>query len=172
VSDAVQLAVQHAERAEAAYARLTADHGSVRAAETDMVLERGMAEMWAAVAALNQREQMLIDAREMDATAAERVSASVAQGIQDAQPENRSPVVCPLEGEAECGQECEHPGLCGRDCEHPGLTHTVDTIHKVYRALRRAGVSLFDARDAISNMQNDGILFRERASRNPYPGVS
>lgn len=39
-----------------------------------------------------------------------------------------------------------------------------DTIHKVHQALMRAGLTEDNAINAINEMQNDGILFRERAS--------
>lgn len=43
-------------------------------------------------------------------------------------------------------------------------THSEETLRKVYRALERAGVYGIDARDAVTEMQNEGILFRERAA--------
>lgn len=44
------------------------------------------------------------------------------------------------------------------------LTHDENTLRKVYDALRRAGLSEQAATDAISDMQNQGIYFREAAS--------
>jgi hypothetical protein len=41
------------------------------------------------------------------------------------------------------------------------LTHTEDTLRKVFDALRRAGLSERQAIDTISDMQNQGIYFRE-----------
>jgi len=40
--------------------------------------------------------------------------------------------------------------------------HNEQTLHKVSNALRRAGLGAQQAIDAISEMQNAGILFRER----------
>jgi len=37
------------------------------------------------------------------------------------------------------------------------------TLTKVYRALERAGIDPEARQDAVSEMQNEGILFRERA---------
>lgn len=39
---------------------------------------------------------------------------------------------------------------------------TENTLFKVYDALRKVGMDETQARDAISEMQNAGILFRER----------
>lgn len=41
--------------------------------------------------------------------------------------------------------------------------HDDDTMRKVHNALGRAGLTEVQIRDAINEMQNDGILFRERA---------
>jgi len=41
-------------------------------------------------------------------------------------------------------------------------THTDKTLDKVYNALYRTGINHTTATDAIINMQNAGILFRER----------
>lgn len=43
--------------------------------------------------------------------------------------------------------------------------HDEDTLFKVYDALRRTGLDEQQARHAIMEMQNVGILFRERRSR-------
>lgn len=40
--------------------------------------------------------------------------------------------------------------------------HDDQTIRKVYDALRRAGLGPVPCQDAVNNMQNEGILFRER----------
>lgn len=40
--------------------------------------------------------------------------------------------------------------------------YTEETLHTVYKALRRAGMSEEQCERAINEMQNDGILFRER----------
>jgi len=42
------------------------------------------------------------------------------------------------------------------------LTHNEFTLFKVYSALAKVGISSQTARDAINEMQNAGILFRER----------
>lgn len=44
------------------------------------------------------------------------------------------------------------------DKEH----YTENTLFKVYDVLRAAGLDETQSRDAISEMQNQGILFRER----------
>lgn len=44
------------------------------------------------------------------------------------------------------------------------------TMFKVYQALRRAGLSEPQALNAINEMQNDGILFRERAASDELVG--
>lgn len=41
-------------------------------------------------------------------------------------------------------------------------THTDKTLDKVYEAMFAAGMCIRTARAAINNMQNAGILFRER----------
>jgi hypothetical protein len=41
--------------------------------------------------------------------------------------------------------------------------HTEGTMQKVYESLRRAGVNRVMAEDAVNEMQNHGILFRERS---------
>lgn len=48
----------------------------------------------------------------------------------------------------------------GVEIEH--LTHNEDTMTKVYLALRDVGLSEEKAIEAVSNMQNEGVLFRER----------
>ena len=40
-------------------------------------------------------------------------------------------------------------------------THTEETMHKVYKALLETGMNGDEAREAIQQMQNSGILFRE-----------
>lgn len=45
-----------------------------------------------------------------------------------------------------------------------------NTLFKVYDSLRAAGLDEQAARDAISDMQNKGILFRERAPEVSHPG--
>lgn len=40
-------------------------------------------------------------------------------------------------------------------------THNDNTMLKVYNSLRRAGLSDQQVNDAVNQMQNDGILFRE-----------
>lgn len=40
--------------------------------------------------------------------------------------------------------------------------YTEETLFKVYKAIRRAGVTEEFAEQIINEMQNDGILFRER----------
>lgn len=45
----------------------------------------------------------------------------------------------------------------------PGETHTENTAHTVYKALLDSGLSGDEASNAIREMQNKGILFRERA---------
>jgi hypothetical protein len=42
------------------------------------------------------------------------------------------------------------------------VTFDENTLFKVYDSLRDAGLDEQKARDAISDMQNKGILFRER----------
>lgn len=42
--------------------------------------------------------------------------------------------------------------------------HDEGTLMKVYKALAANGLEGQDAIDVISDMQNEGILFRERAS--------
>lgn len=37
-----------------------------------------------------------------------------------------------------------------------------ETLFKVYESLRRSGLSDSACRSAVNQMQNDGILFRER----------
>lgn len=46
--------------------------------------------------------------------------------------------------------------------ERGSETHTEDTLPKVSAGLREAGLDEDSIRDAISAMQNNGILFRER----------
>lgn len=41
------------------------------------------------------------------------------------------------------------------------LTHDENTLIKVYQAMRDAGSSETQARDALINMQNNGLYFRE-----------
>lgn len=55
-------------------------------------------------------------------------------------------------------------GSTPADRERDGETHGEGTLHTVYGALIRAGVTRLQAADAISEMQNAGILFRERQS--------
>lgn len=43
-------------------------------------------------------------------------------------------------------------------------SHDEDTLHKVHQALMRAGLTEAQGLNAINEMQNGGILFRERAS--------
>lgn len=50
-----------------------------------------------------------------------------------------------------------------------GETHDEDTLTKVYEGLYRAGLSGVEAADAVNQMQNAGILFRERA---PEPAAT
>lgn len=38
------------------------------------------------------------------------------------------------------------------------------TLNKVYRGLFRSGLTYEQARDAVSGMQNEGVLFREAAA--------
>lgn len=62
---------------------------------------------------------------------------------------------------------CGGPGLC-RDCSleaaaTPKETHTEFTMYTVHGALVRSGLSSQQATDAITELQNSGILFRERA---------
>ena len=45
------------------------------------------------------------------------------------------------------------------------LTHDWDTMQKVYDALAMVGLTDQQITDAVSIMQNAGILFRERATR-------
>lgn len=45
------------------------------------------------------------------------------------------------------------------------LTYDEDTLFKVYDALREVGLNQQQVTDAVSLMQNAGILFRERATR-------
>jgi hypothetical protein len=61
---------------------------------------------------------------------------------------------------------CGGPGLC-RQCSTEAQiaqieTHDEDTILRVKLALVSSGLSQHQAFDAISAMQNAGILFRER----------
>lgn len=42
---------------------------------------------------------------------------------------------------------------------------TENTLFKVYDALRKAGLGEIEAREAIAEMQNVGVLFRERITR-------
>ncbi len=48
--------------------------------------------------------------------------------------------------------------------DEPGETHTGDTLSKVTAALRESGLEEQQITDAVSSMQNYGILFRERSS--------
>lgn len=41
-------------------------------------------------------------------------------------------------------------------------THDHNTLDKVYKGLTKTGLDHQQAVDAITNMQNEGILFRER----------
>lgn len=41
------------------------------------------------------------------------------------------------------------------------VTHSEDTLFKVYAGLAAAGISGQQAIDAVNQMQNQGILFRE-----------
>lgn len=43
-------------------------------------------------------------------------------------------------------------------------THTADTLHKVHRALSEMGFSDQTIQDAVNQMHNAGVLFRERVS--------
>lgn len=43
----------------------------------------------------------------------------------------------------------------------PQLTHTDETMQKVYKALREVGLNDDHINDAVMKMQNAGILFRE-----------
>jgi hypothetical protein len=43
------------------------------------------------------------------------------------------------------------------------LTHTEDTLRKVYEGMMDVGITETQAVNAVFNMQNRGILFRERA---------
>jgi len=45
----------------------------------------------------------------------------------------------------------------------PTETYTSGTMFKVYQALHRAGLNERAAHNAVNEMQNHGILFRERA---------
>jgi hypothetical protein len=42
------------------------------------------------------------------------------------------------------------------------LYYDEDTLHKVARALRNAGLTIDQTTSVIREMQNDGIMFRER----------
>lgn len=42
------------------------------------------------------------------------------------------------------------------------LVHTPDTLNKVYAALTEAGLTTGQAVNAVCQLQNRGILFRER----------
>lgn len=50
------------------------------------------------------------------------------------------------------------------------VTFDENTLFKVYDSLRSAGLEEQQARDAISDMQNKGILFRERAPEVAHSG--
>ena len=52
----------------------------------------------------------------------------------------------------------------------PKETFTENTLFKVYDALRASGLDEQKARDAITEMQNNGILFRERTPEVNHPG--
>lgn len=58
-----------------------------------------------------------------------------------------------------------HKAVASRDPleDLPGETHTEETQHTVYKALLDSGLSGDEAMNAIREMQNKGILFRERA---------
>lgn len=45
----------------------------------------------------------------------------------------------------------------------PKLSYDEETLHKVYQALRGRGLSETTVDDCVNAMQNEGILFRERA---------
>lgn len=47
-------------------------------------------------------------------------------------------------------------------------THTEETLFKVYAALKAVGWKHHQAEDAITSMQNMGILFRERKKDERY----
>lgn len=61
---------------------------------------------------------------------------------------------------------CGGPGLCvqcSREAARAtGETHSEDTMELVYWALGRAGLADVQITAAINEMQNAGILFRER----------
>lgn len=61
------------------------------------------------------------------------------------------------------GMERDGPGHFRLTPEAERTTYDDQTLHKVYRALARAGLSHAQASDAVTEMQNEGILFRERA---------
>lgn len=46
---------------------------------------------------------------------------------------------------------------------------TEETLFKVFKALRRTGLDEDGATNAIAEMQNDGILFREKAPEISHP---
>lgn len=50
------------------------------------------------------------------------------------------------------------------------LTYDETTLHKVYNALRETGLPDQQVTDAVSLMQNAGILFRERVDAECVPG--
>lgn len=62
------------------------------------------------------------------------------------------PIIC---------QECSRQA--SRATREQRETHTEDTLNKVYEALSENGIVGQQAIDAVSTMQNKGILFRERS---------
>lgn len=61
---------------------------------------------------------------------------------------------------------CGGPGFCTL-CSNEAMiarveTHDQDTLLRVQQALISSGLTQYQAFDAISAMQNDGIIFRER----------
>lgn len=65
---------------------------------------------------------------------------------------------------SQCSIEALKAILDPKPASEDDVTFTENTLYKVYDALRGSGLSEDQSRDAISNMQNAGILFRERAT--------